>query len=139
MENAEYHKTLRPNAPAISQMRKMEIIEEIEVEGVLFDNESTINQLSVVLGQWVKENVPLEIERLANEAGHVFLQSPPCHLNLNAIELLSAYLKGRVVRNCGTGTTFRDVEERLRRQFSIIQSESGKEHILAIMEHCNLI
>ena len=44
-------------------------------------------------------------------------------------------MKGRVAREYSRETTLRDVEERLRRHFSDMQGDSGREHIFSMMQY----
>ena len=61
-----------------------------------------------------EKNVSLEVEKLAEDAGHKVLWSPPCYSGLNGIEFSWAYLKGRVAKKYTKGIYFQEIEASLR-------------------------
>lgn len=63
------------------------------------------------------QNVKPEAERLALEAGHTVLYTPPHHSDLQPIELVWANIKGEVGRQYDTDTIFGIVRERLDAAF----------------------
>jgi len=58
------------------------------------------------------------VELLAEAEGHEVLFTPPCHSDLQPIELLWAKLKGNIGRKYSTGTTMTVLKQRLDEEFT---------------------
>jgi transposase len=56
----------------------------------------TATELKQLVKQFIDNNVPIEIKRLAEEGGHTVLFTPAYHSDLQPIELVWALAKGNV-------------------------------------------
>ena len=86
--------------------------------------------------RWINVNVPIEAVRLAEEAGHKVVFTPPYHSDLQPIELLWARVKGNVGRQYTVGTTLEMVYERLLQEFDNLETPEGEEAIGKMIESC---
>ena len=83
----------------------------------------TALQLKQLVKHWIEANVPIEIVRLAEEAGHRVLFTPPYHSDLQPIELVWARIKGNIGRQYTTGTTISVVYDRLMHEFGKLEQD----------------
>ena len=110
-------------------MRKNDIIEELNEYGISQDSNCTRPESANVLGIWIDEHLPLEIEQLAHESGHEILWSPPCFSDPNPIKFLRAFMKKRVAVQYSKDTSLVDVEQRLKTKFQHLYTDSGSKFI----------
>eukprot|EP00049_Salpingoeca_infusionum_P019447 m.361900 g.361900 ORF g.361900 m.361900 type:complete len:553 (-) comp19975_c0_seq1:79-1737(-) len=123
MDNAKYHKTLPPDTPKFG-WSKAELLEACETFGIEIDPRSTKpliwSQLKPKIDAVVK---PMAVS-IAEEAGHEVLFSPPHYSDLQPIELVWAFVKGRVGRQCTLDTTFPTVKARLEAEFANLPNKT---------------
>ena len=102
IDNAPYHNIRTPSSIVpTSSSKKQDIINWLEGRGLA---SADMNKLQLL--EKVKLNAPPPryiIEEIAEEKGHKVLRLPPRHPELNAIELIWAYLKSYVARKNSSG------------------------------------
>ncbi len=87
-----------------------------------------------LLKDWVKNNIHISIQHLAEEHAHKILFTLPYYSDLRPIELLWAFIKGNVGRKYSKGATFGDVLSRLQEEFKILHTPDGSSLIQSIIE-----
>jgi transposase len=125
LDNAKYHKATLYN-PDVHKMTKEEVKAYLRANDVQFID-STVNDLKGQLRAHLS-NKPCDVERIAAEAGHRVLWSPPYHSDLQPIELLWAYIKGRIGRKYNIKTTLKDVKRNLDQEFHDVRFEYSLIH-----------
>ena len=136
LDNARYHLVKPVDTPRPHKMKKQECLAFLGMKGLLeegMENETAL-QLKQRVKDWVEANVPVEIVRLAEEAGHKVLFTPPYHSDLQLIELLWAQVKGNVGRQYSSRTTISIVYERLMQEFRNLEEDG--EPIGRMVEKC---
>lgn len=109
MDNASYHKS-RVGYEPIGKMRKQDALNKLNALGVTYEDGITAMEAKSLLRDWFQWNAKLEVVHLAEEAGHKVMFTPPRYPDLQPIELLWAYVKGRIGRQYSTSTTLADVK-----------------------------
>lgn len=145
MDNAKYHKKLPDTTPR-KNSTKENLILACQQYGIEFRAGDTKFLLWNRLQEYIQTNVQPVIVKLAKDAGHEVMFSPPHYSDLQPIETVWAIVKGIVGRQYSVTTTFKDVLIRLQDSFNNLQSHSVqgcidkanqnlrklKQHIIAI-------
>ena len=84
---------------------------------------------------WIAANEKIAIVKMAEEAGHKVLFTPPYHSDLQPIELLWALVKGRVGRQHNNETTLQLVYERLMAEFQAVERD-GHSSVQGMIDKC---
>eukprot|EP00049_Salpingoeca_infusionum_P003784 m.70817 g.70817 ORF g.70817 m.70817 type:complete len:604 (+) comp12270_c0_seq1:27-1838(+) len=121
MDNAAYHKTKPKDTPKHST-NKADMLAACERYGLPIDPRVSKATLWAALRHYIKEHVKPIVVSMAEEAGHEVLFSPPHYSDLQPMELVWAYIKGRVGRQYPLHTTFHDVKERFKKAFDELPS-----------------
>ena len=104
IDNAPYYNIRTPSSISpSSSTRKLDILHWLREKGIACSDDMT----KIKLLQLVKLHAPRPtyiIEEMAEALGHKVLRLPPRHPELNAIEMVWAYVKGYVAKNNTTGT-----------------------------------
>lgn len=127
LDNAKYH--LARERPDVRRMTKAECQqflrdrgEEIAASGP----SSHVPSLKRRIREWISANVPLEVVRRAEAAGHAVARTPPRLSSVQPIELFWAQVKGEVGRAYHRGTTLDMVEQRLVAAFKAADEDDGR-------------
>lgn len=121
MDNASYHCTLPADVPKYNS-RKAVMQEYLRSKGLTVLERETKPLLRSRIKAYVAANVKLQTVRLAEEAGHRVLFTPPYHSDFQPIELLWAKIKGNIGRQYSNDTTMQVLQERLKEQFEAAMS-----------------
>lgn len=124
MDNAAYHRTRDPGTPKPSKLKKDELRDVLLMLDQEVDPDDTGDDLRLQISDYIQENVPLEVDAIAEEHGHRVLFLPAHHSDLNPIELTWAFVKQRVGAQYTSSTKFKQVETRLSKEFEDL--EGGK-------------
>ena len=135
LDNAAYHLVKGPDVPKPGRMKKAELQQYLTEKGVTWDAGDSAVMLRSKVKEWINNNEPAEIVRLAEEQGHQVLFTPPYHSDFQPIELVWALIKGNVGRQYNTNTTLDIVHNRLMDEFRKLE-ESGQESIRKMIEKC---
>lgn len=123
MDNARYHKSLPAHIPKKGN-KKIDLIKYCVDNSIIHSpTESKIMMWSKIQGH-ISTFIKPTICGMAERAGHTVLFTPPYHSDLQPIELIWAITKGQVGREYDSNTSFREVEERLRKAFKDISSNT---------------
>jgi hypothetical protein len=133
LDNAAYHLVNGPNVPKPGRMKKAELQQYLTENGVAWDAGDSAVMLRSKVKEWINNNEPAEIVRLAEEQGHQVLFTPPYHSDFQPIELVWALIKGNVGHQYNTNTTLDIVHNRLMDEFQKLE-ESGQESIQKMIE-----
>ena len=117
MDNAAYHKYLPSGTSLPYAMRKEEVLRKLDELSIRFDTHISDIEAKLLLKTWVSENVKPAVVGMAEEYGHEAVFTPPYHSDLQPIEILWAFIKGNIGRQCCMSTTLHQVENRLRTEF----------------------
>jgi len=115
MDNASYHKAY-PDAYPTSKSKKMDYVAFCTLKNIPVDPRDTIPILSDKTKAYKKKQ-KMSCELIAEQNGHCVLFTPPCHSDLQPIELLWAKLKGNIGRKYDTDTTMTVLKQRLDEEF----------------------
>lgn len=116
MDNAKYHKCYPSDFPRMNS-RKETLVKYAEDKGISLDGTET----KAILWGKVKpflNKEPTVVEKMARDAGHEILYSPPHYSDLEPIETVWAIAKNEVGRQYCNGTTIKDVNTRLAAAFA---------------------
>jgi len=116
MDNASYHKAY-PDTYPTSKSKKSDYIDFCTMKNIPFDPKDTIPIIREKIRTF-KKTQKMSCELIAEANGHRVLFTPPCHSDLQPIELLWAKLKGNIGRKYDTDTTMTILKERLDEEFS---------------------
>lgn len=128
MDNAKYHRTLEIIVLALLKSRNKKLSKNLEELGLEVPNDAKKPELSDTLCKWADENMSMEIEKLAKEAGLLILWSAPCFSDLNPVEMLWSSVKRRVGDKYSKSTESRYVEDRLQRLFVNLYLLEAEKH-----------
>ena len=124
MDNAKYHKKLPEECPR-ARYKKAILQEACDKYNIPYDDtEDTKAVIWQLLRRYIRDNIPPVIVKMASDAGHELLYSPPHYSDLQPIELVWAIIKGEVGRQYTTETTFSDVLIRLQKAIGNLNSRS---------------
>jgi transposase len=137
MDNAAYHKI--KNAPNLSKLKKEEVIAYMKSKNLIFDSGRSVADLKSMLKQWIDDNVPIEVERLAREKGHMVLFTPAYHSDLQPIELVWARVKGNVGRKYTKDTSLDEVYTRLLEEFQQLDTDAARDAVGKMIEKCSAL
>lgn len=90
-----YKKNKKPNSATL----KARMQEWLEEKGIAFSREMTKAQL-MELVKFVPDTKEYAVDDILKKHGHTGLRLPPYHPDLNPIELVWGYVKGKVGREC---------------------------------------
>lgn len=135
MDNASYHKSKPVGTPVAGRMKKADVIDELKKIGLQFSPDISSVEAKLMLRNWVNDNVRPEICTLAEEFGHKVVFTPPHYSDLQPIELLWAYVKGRVGKEYSSSTTLQDVKCRLDKEFTEMEDEYGQGLVGRLIGH----
>jgi transposase len=126
MDNAKYHKSLPLDTPKGS-WKKQAMAEacskyQIPIEA----NELKSSMWAKLSNNYISKNVEIVVCKMARDAGHEVLFSPPHYSDLQPIELIWAVVKGELGRQYSTDTTFKDVLDRLNKSFNSLKPSTVK-------------
>jgi len=117
MDNARYHNVLVANKFPSSTSRKEELQQWLTHNDHSWSNDLLKSELVELCRKYAP--VPeFRIDRLASEAGHTILRTPPYHPELQPIETCWAVVKNYMADNCDY--TMSGLRERLPQAFSKI-------------------
>ena len=115
MDNAKYHCTWPEDVPKL-RAKKQVFAEYLQSRNIPVANTDTVEILKgKVMAQRSKEKFQCEL--LAEAKGHKVLFTPPCHSDLQPIELLWAKLKGNIGQKYDSSTTMTVLKQRLDEEF----------------------
>lgn len=114
-------------------MKKVEVLEKLRDYNVEVYDSITVSEAKMIFCEHVFWNVPFEVVKLAEEQGHIVLFTPPCYSDLQPIELVWAFIKGRIGRMYSLSTTLSDVKNRLDAEFQSLFSDDGSSLINRII------
>ncbi|KAG7371863.1 DDE superfamily endonuclease [Nitzschia inconspicua] len=134
MDNASYHK-VKSAAPKLGKMKKQEIKEWLQGKGVPLQDNMTALALRECARKYIKESIPMDCVKAAEEMGHKVLFTPPYHSDLHPIELVWALVKGNVGRQYNKNTTMKLVYERLIAEFHKLEQD-GHQLIEKMVDKC---
>lgn len=135
MDNARYHLVYGEDVPKPSKMKKEECLTFLQLQHVEIPDKPTAVELKALVKKYIKDNIPIECERLAKEQGHELLLTPPYHSDLQPIELVWALVKGAVGRQYDNNTTLELVQKRLQAEFDKLLV-SGHGSIAGMIKKC---
>ncbi|OQR85648.1 hypothetical protein ACHHYP_11603 [Achlya hypogyna] len=119
MDNTAYHKVLPEDAPK-GYWTKVRIIEACKKYKLPVNEKELRPVIWARLKAYILANVLPVVVSLAHERGHEVVYTPPYHSDLQPIEMVWAYTKGRVGRQYCNNTTFQDVKDRLAHEFATL-------------------
>ncbi|XP_049518354.1 uncharacterized protein LOC125943315 [Dermacentor silvarum] len=93
MDNASYHSAQVEKVPS-SSSRKSDIQCWLKLKSIPFSDDQLKSELLQLVKQHKHMFLPYQIDTLASAAGHVVVRLPPCHCDLNPIELVWSQVKG---------------------------------------------
>ncbi|KAG7356089.1 DDE superfamily endonuclease [Nitzschia inconspicua] len=134
MDNASYHK-FKSAAPKLGKMKKQDIKEWLQGKGVPLQDNMTALDLRESARKYIKESIPMDCVKAAEEMGHKVLFTPPYHSDLQPIELVWALVKGNVGRQYNKNTTMKVVYERLIAEFHKLEQD-GHQLIEKMVDQC---
>ncbi|KAH9136501.1 hypothetical protein AeRB84_018390 [Aphanomyces euteiches] len=123
LDNAKYHRG-KPAGTPTSAMKKSSMLEACEAYGLPVDPTSSNVVIWEKLKNYLDLNVKPQIETMAAERGHSVAWTPPYHSDLQPIELVWSYIKGKVGRQYTADTKFVDVRRRLDEAFENLSSST---------------
>ena len=135
LDNAKYHLVYDETVPKTSKMKKQELIGYLESKGVTLEGQHSVVQLRSMARQWIKEHEKIAIVKIAEEAGHTVLLTPPYHSDLQPIELVWAYIKGNIGRKYNSETTLEVVHNHLIEEFARLE-HNGHASVGKMIEKC---
>ncbi len=133
--NARYHKCKPISTPHPSKMKKGDILLYLNRIGIAYDSQMTGPEARCILRKWQQENIDPEIVQIAAEQGRKDTFTPLHCSDLQPIELLWARVKNAVAKEYTKQTTLSDVRHRQEHQFSKLDTDEGREAVLAIINH----
>ncbi|KAH9087757.1 hypothetical protein LEN26_019822 [Aphanomyces euteiches] len=123
LDNAKYHRG-KPAGTPTGAMKKSSMLEACEAYGLPVDPTSSKVVIWEKLKNYLDLNVKPQIETMAAERGHLVAWTPPYHSDLQPIELVWSYIKGKVGRQYTADTKFEDVRRRLDEAFENLSSST---------------
>lgn len=134
MDNASYHK-VKTAAPNLGRMKKAELMQWLTEQGVTLEDGLTALEVRSKAREYIKTSIPMDCCKLAEEAGHKVLFTPPYHSDIQPIELVWALVKGNVGRQYNSDTTLSLVYARLMEEFKKLE-ESGHSSVGKMIAKC---
>ncbi|OQR89505.1 hypothetical protein THRCLA_22677 [Thraustotheca clavata] len=122
LDYALYHKELPLDTPKGSWC-KANLLQACKTYGISASNTEYNRQIWFKLKCYIKSIIKPVIVAMAADRDHTVVYTPPYHSRLQPIELLWAYVKGRVGRQYTVTTTFEDVRTRVNEAFDSIPSD----------------
>jgi len=104
-------------------------------QGVTLEEELTAVELRKKVREYIEHSIPMDCCKLAEEAGHKVLFTPPYHSDIQPIELVWALVKGNVGRQYNSDTTLSLVYGRLMEEFKKLE-ENGHSSIGKMIAKC---
>jgi len=145
MDNSKYHCSLPGGTPK-GMWKKTRLQKACEEYGISYGASDTKAMLWSSLKEYIRANVQPIVRKMAEEAGHEVLFSPPHHSDLQPIELVWAIVKGEVGRQYTPDTSFGQVLERLKHSFYNLESctvqgciNKANKHLDCLWEHIHQI
>ena len=135
MDNAKYHLVKGDDCPKPNKMKKAECATFLASKNIEVDPRWSAMELKRKVKEWVDDNIPMEVDRLANERGHQVVLTPPYHSDFQPIELVWALVKGNVGRQYSTNSTLEIVYQRLENEFTKLEKE-GSKTVAGMIEKC---
>ena len=114
LDNAKYHKCYSIDVAAYAKWNKTKCI------AYLTKKACKTRAASAAIKKLIKANEKLMITKVCEEKGHKVVFTPPRYSDLQPIELVWANIKGNIGRDYAKGTTMKDIERRLQREFQKI-------------------
>ncbi|ETV67729.1 hypothetical protein H257_16091 [Aphanomyces astaci] len=113
MDNAKCHKGLPDGTPKATWKKPqlLDTCRRLGVDGAVAASKT-----------YVDRNIEPDVVQMAREHGHIVASTPPYHSDLQPIEMVWAWVKGRVVRQYSTSTTLANVRLRLDAAFDALPS-----------------
>ena len=143
MDNASYHMMRAEGTPKVNKLKKADAIAWLRSQGVEVNVQLSALQIKAKVSEYIKNFVPYEVVRLAEQQGHRVLFTPPYMSELQPIELVWGYVKGNIRRMHDANTSFANVLERLDEQFRLFaegamsNNHPTKTVIGAIIDHAH--
>jgi transposase len=119
MDNAGYHYTYPEDVPVGGKKKKTDWVTYLQSRNQPCDPKETVAILKARSREYIKNNERMICEVLANAGGHQVLFTPPCHSDLQPIELLWAKLKGNLGRQYYSGITMTVLKKHLKDKFEL--------------------
>ena len=133
MDNAKYHIIRNPAAPEVSKMRKAELQGYLKKHNVPFLLTDFRPHLMSLAKAHSAAHYKDQISTLLADAGHVLAFQPPLHSDLNAIEMLWAYVKGVVARQYDVKRAFAEMHQQLLAAFD--EAQTNYSLIRSLFQH----
>lgn len=127
LDNASYHKSKFGCSKSVGAMRKCEVLHKLQEYKVTVNVKITSSEAKTVQREFINRL------KLANDAGHEVLFTPPHYSDLQPIELLWAHIKRGVGRQYSSATTLSDVKVRLDAEFELLYTTEGNSLIERII------
>jgi transposase len=140
MDETSYHEGKAEGMPDVSKLTKTEVIAFLQEKGIAGaeDVNRSLLDLKEHAKGWIEQNVPMEVQRLANEKGHVVLFTPPYHSDLQPIELVCDRILGNVGRQHGSKEPNLElVHRRLMKEFEGLDTDEGRDYVAAVITKCS--
>jgi transposase len=137
LDNAAYHMVHGHDVPKWSKMKKQDCIDYLQQKNVPFQTTMHAVELKGLVRKYIQDNEKPQIIRLAEEAGHEVLFTPPNYSDLQPIELAWAYVKGNVGRQYSIETTLTIVHDRLMQEFTRLSNDHGA--VLGMIDKCSTL
>ncbi|OQR85769.1 hypothetical protein ACHHYP_11409 [Achlya hypogyna] len=119
MDNTAYHKVLPEDTPK-GNWTKVRMIEACKKYKLPVNEKELRPVIWARLQTYSLANVFPFVVSLAHERGHEVVYTPPYHSDLQPIEMVWTYTKGRVGRQYCNNTTFQYVKDRLTHEFATL-------------------
>ncbi|OQR96085.1 hypothetical protein ACHHYP_17037 [Achlya hypogyna] len=123
MDNAAYHKVLPEDTPK-GCWTKVRMIEACKKYKLPVSEKKLRPGIWARLKAYILANVLPFVVSLAHERGHEVVYTPPYQLDLQPIEMVWAYTKGRVGRQYFNNTTLQGVKDRLAHEFTTLPGKN---------------
>jgi len=121
MDNATYHKKHGKDHPRKGH-KKETLVEAAQKRNIPVNASDTKAVIWENLEPVVRKELNV-VEKMAKDAGHEILYSPPHYSDLQPIETVWAIVKGKVGKLYNNETTMKDVNQRLQAAFKNLSTE----------------
>ena len=126
LDNAKYHKCYDNDVAEYGKWNKAKCIAYLTKKACKTRAASaairklSAKELKAKVREHIKANEKMMITKVCEEKGHKVVFTPPRYSDLQPIELVWANIKGNIGRDYAKGTTMKDIERRLQREFQKI-------------------